>query len=209
MDEDDVIIVKIVIVGDAGVGKSTLLLRYTDNEFSKAHVSTIGVDFKFKNIQLDGEKVRLQIWDTAGQERFLATTKAYFRGAMGIMMIYDVTDSISFENMRDKWMKHVEEYADQNVNKILVGNKCDLENERGVETREGKELAEPLGIPFYETSALANINVTEVFEKIARDIKAKRYDDESFEQDKDVLRINPMYERARAPKQKKGCCVIS
>lgn len=112
-----------------GVGKSCLLLRFCDNSFTPSFITTIGIDFKIRTMEIDGERVKLQIWDTAGQERFRTITTAYYRGAMGILLVYDVTDERSFNNIRN-WIRNVEQYASPNVNKILIGNKCDMEDKR-------------------------------------------------------------------------------
>lgn len=112
-----------------GVGKSCLLLRFCDNSFTPSFITTIGIDFKIRTMEVDGERVKLQIWDTAGQERFRTITTAYYRGAMGILLVYDVTDERSFNNIRN-WLRNVEQHASPNVNKILVGNKCDSEDKR-------------------------------------------------------------------------------
>lgn len=112
-----------------GVGKSCLLLRFCDNSFTPSFITTIGIDFKIRTMEIDGERVKLQIWDTAGQERFRTITTAYYRGAMGILLVYDVTDERSFNNIRN-WIRNVEQHASPNVNKILIGNKCDMEDKR-------------------------------------------------------------------------------
>ena len=111
------------------MGKSCLLLRFCDNSFTPSFITTIGIDFKIRTMELDGQRVKLQIWDTAGQERFRTITTAYYRGAMGIILVYDVTDERSFLNVAN-WIRNVEQYASPNVSKILVGNKCDMEDKR-------------------------------------------------------------------------------
>ena len=109
-----------------GVGKSCLLLRYSDDSFTSSFITTIGIDFKIKSILIDESKVKLQIWDTAGQERFRTITTAYYRGAMGILLVYDVSDEASFANVRN-WMRQIDQNAAENVNRILIGNKCDVD----------------------------------------------------------------------------------
>jgi len=168
-------LIKLLLIGDSGVGKSCLLLRFSDDTFTTNFITTIGIDFKIRTIELDGKRIKLQIWDTAGQERFRTITTAYYRGAYGILLIYDVTDENSFQNIRH-WMKNIEEYAAENVNKILIGNKCDLVEKKVVDTQKGQQLAANYGIQFLETSAKNNINVEEAFISIARDVKARMID---------------------------------
>lgn len=119
-------LVKLLLIGDSGVGKSCLLLRFSDDSFTTSFITTIGIDFKIRTIELDGKRVKLQIWDTAGQERFRTITTAYYRGAMGILLVYDVTDKATFENIRN-WIKNIELHASNNVNKMLIGNKADMD----------------------------------------------------------------------------------
>lgn len=154
--------VKLLIIGDSGVGKSCLLLRFCDDEFTPSFISTIGIDFKIRNIKVNGKDVRLQIWDTAGQERFRTITTAYYRGAMGIILVYDVTNERSFQNIQN-WIENVENYANKDVNLILIGNKCDEEKGRVVSKEKGQSLASKLNIPFLETSAKTNKNVDKSF----------------------------------------------
>eukprot|EP01027_Heterolobosea_sp_BB2_P006111 GEZU01009266.1.p1 GENE.GEZU01009266.1~~GEZU01009266.1.p1 ORF type:complete len:216 (-),score=58.90 GEZU01009266.1:248-895(-) len=168
-------LIKLLLIGDSGVGKSCLLLRFSDDSFTTSFITTIGIDFKIRTIELDGKRIKLQIWDTAGQERFRTITTAYYRGAMGILLTYDVTDEGSFANVRN-WMKNIEQHATENVNKILLGNKCDLVEKKMVDSSRGQQLADEYGIKFLETSAKNNINVEEAFFTIARDIKKRLID---------------------------------
>jgi len=162
--------IKLLMIGDSGVGKTCLLLRYANDSFSPTFITTIGIDFKIKNIQLDGKRIKLQIWDTAGQERFRTITTSYFRGAQGILLVYDVTDRQSFTSIRN-WVAQIQMHADVNVNKILIGNKCDMQDQRVVSTAEGDTLAKEYNIHFYETSAKQDISVDKSFVKIATEIK--------------------------------------
>eukprot|EP00884_Botryococcus_braunii_P006382 jgi/Botrbrau1/15745/Bobra.4_1s0113.1 len=163
-------LVKLLLIGDSGVGKSCLLLRFSEDSFTSSFITTIGIDFKIKKILLDNKWIKLQIWDTAGQERFRTITSAYYRGAMGILLVYDVTDEASFNNIRN-WMRNIEQHASDTVNKVLVGNKSDMdESKRAVPYSKGQALADEFGIQFFETSAKNNVNVDEVFQSIAKDV---------------------------------------
>ncbi|EGR34493.1 Rab8-family small gtpase, putative [Ichthyophthirius multifiliis] len=172
-------LVKLLIIGDSGVGKTNVLLRFCEDKFTPTHLTTIGIDFKMKKIEIDKSKIKLQVWDTAGQERFRTITQNYYKGAMGIIMTYSINDKESFNNV-EIWMKQIREQADSNVQKILIGNKCDLEAERQVTFYEGKSLADTFGIKFYETSAKNNINVYDAFIDICRDIKEKMVQQQSL-----------------------------
>jgi len=125
-------LIKLLLIGDSGVGKSCLLLRFSDDSFTPSFITTIGIDFKIRTIDLDGKRIKLQIWDTAGQERFRTITTAYYRGAMGILLVYDVTDEKSFGNIRN-WIRNIEQHATESVNKILIGNKCDMVDKKVIE----------------------------------------------------------------------------
>jgi len=161
---------KLLLIGDSGVGKSCLLLRFADDTYTESYISTIGVDFKIRTIELDGKTIKLQIWDTAGQERFRTITSSYYRGAHGIIVVYDVTDQESFNNVK-QWLQEIDRYACENVNKRLVGNKCDLTNKKVVDYTSAKEYADQLGIPFLETSAKNATNVEQAFMTMAAEIK--------------------------------------
>eukprot|EP01111_Echinosteliopsis_oligospora_P014462 TRINITY_DN5453_c2_g1_i1.p1 TRINITY_DN5453_c2_g1~~TRINITY_DN5453_c2_g1_i1.p1 ORF type:complete len:243 (-),score=96.20 TRINITY_DN5453_c2_g1_i1:133-861(-) len=159
---------KILVIGDTGVGKSCLLLRYCDATFfQESYITTIGVDFKIKTIEIDGKIVKVQVWDTTGQERFRTITSSYYRGAHGILIVYDVADHVSFSNTR-QWLGEINRYACESVAKILVGNKVDDEEKRVVSSSSGKEFADSLNIPFIETSAKSNHNVDEAFSTLIR-----------------------------------------
>ncbi|KAJ1726851.1 GTP-binding protein [Coemansia biformis] len=168
-------LMKLLLIGDSGVGKSCLLLRFSDDQFTPSFITTIGIDFKIRTIELDGKRIKLQIWDTAGQERFRTITTAYYRGAMGILLVYDVTDERSFNNI-ENWYMNVEQHASEGVNKILIGNKCDVEERRVVSKEMGKELARKFNLSFKETSAKSNINVEDAFLELAADIKKRLLD---------------------------------
>jgi len=163
---------KLLLIGDSGVGKSCLLLRFTDDTYTESYISTIGVDFKIRTIELDSKRIKLQIWDTAGQERFRTITSSYYRGAHGIIVVYDVTDQVSFNNVK-QWLQEIDRYACESVNKLLVGNKCDLTTKKVVDSNTAKEFADGLGIPCLETSAKSATNVEEAFRTMASEIKKR------------------------------------
>ena len=163
---------KLLLIGDSGVGKTCILFRFSDDAFNSTFISTIGIDFKIKTIELHGKKIKLQIWDTAGQERFQTITTSYYRGAMGIMLVYDITQSSSFGNI-NKWLRNIEDHATDNVAKLILGNKCDMEARRVVPFEQGEQLAKSKGLKFLETSAKANINIDKAFTMIADDILQK------------------------------------
>ncbi|XP_070562474.1 ras-related protein Rab-3 isoform X1 [Ptychodera flava] len=156
---------KLLIIGNSSVGKTSFLFRYADDSFTSAFVSTVGIDFKVKTVFRNDKRVKLQIWDTAGQERYRTITTAYYRGAMGFILMYDVTNEESFQAVQD-WSTQIKTYSWDNAQVILVGNKCDMEDERVVATERGKQLADQLGLEFFETSAKENINVKQTFERL-------------------------------------------
>ena len=162
------VLYKILLLGDSSVGKTCFLMRYTDNTFQEIHMSTIGLDYKLKNVQLDdGKMVKIQIWDTAGQDRFRSITKNYYKGAHGIILIYDITNKKSFENVRT-WINQIKEEVSEKVSIILVGNKIDDEEHRAVQTEEGKNLAKELGLMFFECSAKSGVNIDSTFNELVK-----------------------------------------
>ncbi|CAH1405079.1 unnamed protein product [Nezara viridula] len=164
---------KVLVLGDSNVGKTCIVHRYCDQTYYDTYISTIGIDFKQKIISLDGTPIKMQIWDTAGQERFRTLTTAYYRGAMGILLMYDVTNQESFNNLT-YWLKNIEENASPDVIKVLAGNKCDAVSQRMVEQDMGQKLAENYDIPFYEVSCKQNINIDKIFLTLARHIREQR-----------------------------------
>ncbi|CAI8620011.1 unnamed protein product [Vicia faba] len=161
-DEECDYLFKAVLTGDSGVGKSNLLSRFAKDEFRLDSKPTIGVEFAYRNIRVRDKFIKAQIWDTAGQERFKAITSSYYRGALGALLVYDITRRKSFENVRN-WLVELREFGGEDMVVILVGNKSDLVESRHVEEKEGKEFAEKEGLCFMETSALKNLNVEQVF----------------------------------------------
>lgn len=168
-DEEYDYLFKVVLIGDSGVGKSNLLSRFTRNEFNLESKSTIGVEFATKSINVDGKVVKAQIWDTAGQERYRAITSAYYRGAVGALLVYDISKHITFENV-ERWLKELRDHAEPNIVVMLVGNKSDLRHRRTVPTEEAMAFAENNNLAFIETSALDSTGVEEAFRQILTEI---------------------------------------
>jgi Ras-related protein Rab-11A len=160
---------KVVLIGDSGVGKSNLLSRFTRNEFNLESKSTIGVEFATRSIVVDDKTVKAQIWDTAGQERYRAITSAYYRGAVGALLVYDIAKRLSYENVT-RWLKELRDHADSNIKIMLVGNKSDLKHLRAVPTEDAKEFARENHLSFIETSALDASNVEDAFQNILTEI---------------------------------------
>ncbi|CAN1177059.1 Ras-related protein RABA5a [Linum perenne] len=168
-DKADDYLFKIVLIGDSAVGKSNLLARFARDEFYPNSKSTIGVEFQTQKMDINGKEVKAQIWDTAGQERFRAVTSAYYRGAVGALVVYDISRRQTFESV-GRWLNELQTHSDMNVVTILVGNKSDLKDAREVPTSEGKALAEAQGLFFMETSALDSSNVASAFETVVKEI---------------------------------------
>ena len=184
---------KLLIIGEATVGKTCLLLRYADDSFTQNHITTIGIDFKTKFITINNSVIKLQIWDTAGQERFRTITKSFYKDANGIILTYDISNSDSLKNIQN-WMKLIEQNAEDGVCKILVGNKCDLEN-RVIQKEEGEKIAQDFGMKFFETSAKSDINVDEAFNCLVSMILEKNQ--------KNSLNSNIVIDKEKHKKKKK------
>ncbi|XP_069507807.1 ras-related protein Rab-35-like isoform X1 [Ambystoma mexicanum] len=192
---------KLLIIGDSGVGKSSLLLRFADNTFSGSYITTIGVDFKIRTLVINGERVKLQIWDTAGQERFRTITSTYYRNTHGVIIVYDVTNPGSFVNVQ-RWLHEIGQNCDT-VCKILVGNKNEDPSRKQVESSDAKRFSDQMGVRLFETSAKENTNVEEMFNAITfMVLKAKKDNLARLSQPNEVVKINK-------PKKKppvKKCC---
>jgi Ras-related protein Rab-11A/Ras-related protein Rab-11B len=169
VDEEYEYLFKVVLIGDSGVGKSNLLSRFTRNEFNLESKSTIGVEFATKSIQAEGKTIKAQIWDTAGQERYRAITSAYYRGAVGALLVYDISKHSTFENV-ERWLKELRDHAEANIVVMLVGNKSDLRHLRAVETDEAMAFSEQHNLAFIETSALDASGVDTAFQRILTEI---------------------------------------
>ena len=195
--KDSDLTIKLLLIGNAFVGKTLIVQKFIDNTFSKTTLSTIGVDLQSKIIDINGKKVKYLIWDTAGEDRMKTMTYSYYRGCHAILIVYDVTEQKSFQNVTT-WVECIDKFAKSNVLRILVGNKTDLEDKRVISTEEGKKLAESNGLKFYEISALKITGLYEMFEDIAKEYveiyEQKAY--KNFQLKKEDINI----------KKRRGCC---
>ena len=197
---NDDIIYKVLLLGDSTVGKTCFLIKYTDKTFQDVHMATIGLDYRLKNMTLkSGKNVKLQIWDTAGQDRFRAITKNYYKGANGIILIYDVTNPQTFDNVKS-WISQIREEASPNVLIYIAGNKIDIEGERKIQKEAGQKLADEFGFPFVETSAKNGININETFEDLVEKIDSVYSKIEN--NNTGAVKKNKLYKG----KKKGGCC---
>ena len=201
MSSDKSVTFKILTIGESGVGKTCILRRFVENKFLKNHLATIGIDFKTKNLTINNKEIKLKIWDTAGQERFRNITTQYYKGADGIVLVYDVTDDGSFEKIRD-WMAQIQANAEKDdLGLVLLGNKCDVEP-RVVTEEQGNKMAEELHISYFETSALTGQGIKEAFEQLARDIMKKKGVGEENKDGRVELNNNDNKKK----KEKGDCC---
>ena len=196
--------VKILIIGDTNVGKTSLLLRYIDDYFPDKHMATIGVEYRVKAIEYRGFKIKLQLWDTAGQERFHSITKNFFQNADGILFVYDITNKKSFKGVKN-WIKESEEIKDD-IQKIIVGNKCDMIHQRVVTNQEVEKYCNENKIDFIETSAKDNINLKEVFNKIIELIFKDKSDEEIIKEFKPKMQNSSILSHSRKDNKKVSCC---
>eukprot|EP00828_Plagiopyla_frontata_P008545 TRINITY_DN14278_c0_g1_i2.p2 TRINITY_DN14278_c0_g1~~TRINITY_DN14278_c0_g1_i2.p2 ORF type:complete len:225 (-),score=44.82 TRINITY_DN14278_c0_g1_i2:149-823(-) len=165
---------KIVIIGNSGVGKSSILMRFTDDQFKDSYLATIGVDFRFKTIEIDEKKVKLQIWDTAGQERFRTITSAYYKGADGIIIVFDSTNEQSFTDIESYWLNELNNYAEKNVELLLLGNKSDLNEEKVIKQERAQDLAQQKNLAYFETSAKTADCIQNAFSHLANTLILKK-----------------------------------
>ena len=173
MTSEPSITFKILTIGESGVGKTCILRRFVENKFLKNHLATIGIDFKTKTLNINNQEIKLKIWDTAGVERFRNITTQYYKGADGIVLVYDVTEESSYDKIRD-WMEQILYNTQRDdIGLVLLGNKCDMEP-RTVTEEQGNKMAEELKISYFETSALNGQGIKEAFEQLTRDIMKKK-----------------------------------
>lgn len=191
---------KILLLGDSGVGKSSIIQRFTRNEFNAQMVSSVGVDFKSKDLIINNKRVKLQVWDTAGHERFRTITTSYYRGAHAIVTVFDLSDRETYEHV-EKWLEEINKFAKENVLKFLVGNKSDLTNKRQVSSEEIRALVSRLAVPYFEVSAKTADNLFEFFEEATR-VYLSKYD---FKKDKEKAGIS-LDKNKLGKKKKDGCC---
>ena len=189
---------KILLLGDSDVGKSSLILRYTDETFNSKLVNSIGVDFKMKKREIDGKIIKVQIWDTAGHERFRTITYGYYRGANAIIIVFDLSDKKSFISITE-WLKQIEKHANENVFKFLVGNKSDLVDKRQITYEEAKQYADEHDLPYIETSAKEGININELFDS---SIKTFLSNSKSYRGEKNI-KLNS---QSTNSSEKNACC---
>ena len=198
---------KIIIIGDTCVGKSNILSRYLKDEFKEESKATVGVELGTKFLKIKDIGAKLQIWDTAGQERYRSITSSYYKGSHGCFIVYDITNEATFKNV-DKWFEKKKKEASKDVSIILVGNKCDLENERKISKEQGKEKAKNFNCPFFETSALSKINIDDIFKEIVNNIFERTGGPKGEEDDIEIVNENdkPVNLNTEEPAKKKGCC---
>ncbi|CAG2167843.1 unnamed protein product [Oppiella nova] len=193
---------KLLLIGDSGVGKQDILFRFCDDAFNTTFNSTIGIDFKIKTIELRGKRIKLQMWDTAGQERFHTITTSYYRGTMGIMLVYDITNANSFDSIA-QWLRNIDEHADKDVEKIILGNNCHMNDKRMVTRERGETFARDHNIRFLETSAKADINIDRAFLELAEAILHKQTAGQNPSDSADRVNVS-----SQDPKVGSKCCIL-
>ena len=209
MEEEAVdVMFKVVLVGDSGVGKTNILSKYIKNEFHEDSKSTIGVEFGSKQLKIEGHKIKAQIWDTAGQEKYKAITSAYYKGAKGAFVVYDITRKETFNSV-DRWINDLKTSADKNLTIIMIGNKCDLEDQRQVSADQGEEKGKSYDVAFMETSAFSGENIDNDFGNLINEIYKKCYEEMTADDDLDIIgKSEDINLDKTKPKnsEKKKCC---
>jgi len=198
--------IQILLLGDSGAGKSSLVLRFADDEFQEDFQPTIGIDFKLRTLEINNQTVKVQVWDTAGQERFRTLTHSYFHKADGIVLVYDVTNDQSFKNI-SRWMEDIKSQSKEGVDVILVGNKVDLEEKRQVSSSRGQSLADQYGLVYFETSAKINQNVYESFQELTKRVLQRMSKEESKNKSAGTISVTDQSAlKAMDQANKKKCC---
>ena len=194
--------IKIMVIGESKIGKTSLISRYCNNEFNGgAYLSTVGIDFQIKNLVLDNKNIRVQIWDTAGQERYRNIAKSYFQSSDGFVIVYDISCIETFEKL-DYWIDQIKLNAQEQTKLILFGNKCDIEDGRQIKKEEGETYAKKNNIKFFEVSAKDGTNVSEAFEYIFKDILNSFSPNENLKKRRSKMLSVPI----KLPKKRSSCC---
>ncbi|EAN31996.2 GTP-binding protein ypt2 [Theileria parva strain Muguga] len=196
---------KLVLIGDSGVGKSCLLLRFADDSFTDSYITTIGVDFRFRTLFVKDKRVKLQIWDTAGQERFRTITSTYYRGADGIIMVYDITDKSSFEHIND-WLTEVNKYSSEDTCKLLLGNKSDMEDSRDVSATDVQRLSEVIEVPAMDVSAKTGHNIDKAFYSITEKLVSLKMESDHDVTDLRTISLQNTYNDYLKRVKNMKCC---
>ena len=197
---------KVLLIGNSGVGKSSLFLRFVDDIWEDNFVPTIGVDFKVKTLSIEEKTIKLQIWDTAGQDRFRTIISSYYKGGHGLLLIFDLTDIDSFKSLNN-WLMEIERNANKNIIKVLIGNKCDLKEQRKVTEQQINEFAEINGMKYLETSAKNNINVIDAFSTLGKELIISSQDDQigQYKETKKIV-LNDKMDLNKNNNNNNRCC---
>ena len=185
-DDNYEMMFKVVLVGDSFVGKTNIMSKYLKDEFHEDSKATVGVEFGSKQFTIEGHSIKAQIWDTAGQERYKAITSAYYKGAKGAFVVYDITRKTSFESI-DRWVNDLTAAADKKITIVVIGNKCDLEDQRQITKEQGEEKSAKLEVAFLETSALSGENLDKAFELMMNEIYKKCHEEMLAENDLEII----------------------
>ena len=205
-EENYDVLFKIVLIGDSFVGKTNIMSKYLMNEFHEDSKATVGVEFGAKKFDIEGKSVKAQIWDTAGQERYKSITTTYYKGAKGALVVYDITRKETFDSV-DRWISEVLNSGDKNMTMLLIGNKCDLDNQRQVTKEQGEEKAKAFKVAFLETSASSGENLDVAFETIMKEVYSKCKNELDEEDRMEEMQIGKEIDLTKEKKvDKKKCC---
>ena len=205
-EENYDVLFKIVLIGDSFVGKTNIMSKYLMNEFHEDSKATVGVEFGAKKFDIEGKSVKAQIWDTAGQERYKSITTTYYKGAKGALIVYDITRKETFDSV-DRWISEVLNSGDKNMTMLLIGNKCDLDNQRQVTKEQGEEKAKAFKVAFLETSASSGENLDVAFEMIMKEVYSKCKNELDEEDRMEEMQIGKEIDLTKEKKvDKKKCC---